>query len=93
MTCHILRGRAASGVGVDGMRRRRAGAPLDIGFIGTVRRPHHEDERDAFMRWPSGARRQLGGVLVNVRVEDDALRLPTLAKPPTGKTACASSRA
>ena len=49
---------------------------MDIGFIGTLSTPAGyigEDERDAFMLAVQEGGGKLGGVPVNVRVEDDAL--------------------
>ncbi|WP_430517453.1 ABC transporter substrate-binding protein, partial [Escherichia coli] len=51
--------------------------PVDIGFIGTLSTPAGyigEDERDAFMLAVKEGGGKLGGVPVNVRVEDDALK-------------------
>lgn len=56
--------------------------PVDIGFIGTLSTPAGyigEDERDAFMLAVKEGGGKLGGVPVNVRVEDDALK-PANAK-------------
>lgn len=56
--------------------------PVEIGFIGTLSTPAGyigEDERDAFMLAIKEGGGKLGGVPVNLRVEDDALK-PANAK-------------
>ncbi len=61
--------------------------PVDIGFIGTLSTPAGyigEDERDAFMLAVKEGGGKLGGVPVNVRVEDDALK-PANAKQTADK--------
>lgn len=82
MTCHILRGAAALALALTACAASAQGKPLDIGFIGTLSTPAGyigEDERDAFMLAVKEGGGKLGGVPVNVRVEDDALK-PANAK-------------
>ncbi|AZS81828.1 ABC transporter substrate-binding protein [Achromobacter spanius] len=82
MTCHILRGAAALALALTACAAGAQGKPLDIGFIGTLSTPAGyigEDERDAFMLAVKEGGGKLGGVPVNVRVEDDALK-PANAK-------------
>lgn len=82
MTCHILRGAAALALALTACAAGAQGKPVDIGFIGTLSTPAGyigEDERDAFMLAVKEGGGKLGGVAVNVRVEDDALK-PANAK-------------
>ncbi|MGE8618017.1 MAG: ABC transporter substrate-binding protein [Achromobacter spanius] len=82
MTCHILRGAAALALALTACAAGAQGKPLDIGFIGTLSTPAGyigEDERDAFMLAVKEGGGKLGGVAVNVRVEDDGLK-PANAK-------------
>ena len=82
MTCQILRGAAALALALTACAAGAQGKPLDIGFIGTLSTPAGyigEDERDAFMLAVKEGGGKLGGVPVNVRVEDDALK-PANAK-------------
>ncbi|MFY2990216.1 ABC transporter substrate-binding protein, partial [Achromobacter xylosoxidans] len=82
MTTRITRGGAALLLALAAGGVQAQQKPVDIGFIGTLSTPAGyigEDERDAFMLAVKEGGGKLGGVPVNVRVEDDALK-PANAK-------------
>jgi branched-chain amino acid transport system substrate-binding protein len=77
-----IRGSAALVLALTAFAAGAQQKPVDIGFIGTLSTPAGyigEDERDAFMLAVKEGGGKLGGVPVNVRVEDDALK-PANAK-------------
>lgn len=77
-----IRGAAAVMLSLASYAASAQPKPVDIGFIGTLSTPAGyigEDERDAFMLAVKEGGGKLGGVPVNVRVEDDALK-PANAK-------------
>lgn len=82
MTHPTIRGAAAALLATAALAAQAQQKPVDIGFIGTLSTPAGyigEDERDAFMLAVKEGGGKLGGVPVNVRVEDDALK-PANAK-------------
>ncbi|MBB1626279.1 ABC transporter substrate-binding protein [Achromobacter sp. UMC71] len=82
MTMTPIRGSAALLLAFAALAAHAQQKPVDIGFIGTLSTPAGyigEDERDAFMLAVKEGGGKLGGVPVNVRVEDDALK-PANAK-------------
>ncbi|WP_445658086.1 ABC transporter substrate-binding protein [Achromobacter sp. NCFB-sbj8-Ac1-l] len=82
MTHPTIRGAAAMLLATAALAAQAQQKPVDIGFIGTLSTPAGyigEDERDAFMLAVKEGGGKLGGVPVNVRVEDDALK-PANAK-------------
>jgi len=87
MTGITLRSAAAIALALAASVAGAQSKPLDIGFIGTLSTPAGyigEDERDAFMLAVKEGGGKLGGVPVNVRVEDDALK-PANAKQTADK--------